>query len=249
MSVRRLALLAPVLALGLLAPLAHAEYVPVLATQDLFLTCDGGTSKEYFTNEVAGDAQPTWSTTAPASVTTGAGCGKLDDGAFSGADFRTPYQFGFGGGYTGNLDAVTVTLHSAHVSQGRPTGAPVDLDVRMTVDGISMFGTTEQAGATGDVFQIPAGRTVRVTPTLTGSTGQVTQYAFTVTGLGLLLEGDAAEHEIAFDIASGDLGVEGWLWGAAEAASGVTVTPAKPAAAAVKADPRAKREEGLFEQE
>lgn len=244
MSVRRLALLTPVLTLGLLAPFAHADVTPVLEKKDLFLTCEG-TTKEHFVNETAGDAQPTWSTKAPASVTTGAGCGKVDDGLLSGALFRTPYQLGFGGTYTGNVDAVTVSLYSAHVSSGRPTNAPVSLEVRMTVDGISMFGTEAVTNAAMAVNQVPAARPVTVTPTGAGSTGQVTRYDLTITGLDLLLEGDSGAHDIAFDIAAADLPAEGWLWGAAEAPSGVTITPAAPAKAVVKADPRAKREADL----
>lgn len=247
MSVRRASLSAALLSLGLLAPFAHADFVPVLEKKDFFLTCTGDT-KEAFVNEVSGDGVPTWDAKAPASVTTGAGCGKVDDGALGGADFQTPYQLGFGGTATGNLDSITVTLHSAHASQGRPANAPVDLDVRMTVDGVSMFGTTESEGATGDVFQIPAGRVVSVTPTGAGSTGQVTKYVFTVKGLDLLLEDDVDTHDIAFDIAAGDLGVEGWLWGAAEAPTGVTTNPAAPAAAVLTAEDREDREEGLEEE-
>lgn len=248
MSVRRLALLAPVLALGLLAPLAHADFTPVLEKKDLFLTCNGMT-KENFSNELRGEAQPTWSAAAPASVTTGAGCGKVDDGVFSGAIFRTPFQLGFGGTYTGNADALTVTLHSVNATQGRPTNAPTRLDVRMTVDGISMFGTSTATSATGAVNVLPAAKQVTVTPTGTGSTGQVTQYQFTVTGLGLLLEKDAVAHEIAFDIAAPGLVAQGWLWGAAETPTGVTITPAAPAKTVVAADPRAKREKDLVVEE
>lgn len=244
MPVRRLALLAPVLALGLLAPFAHADFAPTVSTQDLFLTC-GGTTKEGFSNELTGGAQPTWSTAKPASVTTGAGCGKLDDGVFSGAVFRTPFQLGFGGTYTGNLDAVTVTLHSVNATPGRATNAPAPLDLRMTVDGISMFGTGTATSASGAVNTLPATRRVVVTPKGAGSTGQVTQYQFTVTGLDLLLEKDTGEHTIEFDIAAPGLLAQSWLWGAAEAPTGVTVSPAAPAAAKVAADARAKREQDL----
>lgn len=244
MSARRLALLAPVLALGLLSPFAHADFTPVTSTQDLFLTCSG-TTKENASNELAGGAQPTWAPTKPASVTTGAGCGKADDGFFSGAVFRTPFQLGFGGSYTGNLDAITVTLHSVNATPGRPTNAPASLDVRMTVDGISMFGTGTATSAAGAVNTIPAPRRVVVTPTGTGSTGQVTQYQFTVTGLDLLLEGDQGQHDIAFDIAAPGPVAQGWLWGAAEAPTGVTVSPAAPAKVVTVADKRTKREADL----
>lgn len=244
MSVRRLALLTPALALGLLAPFAHADFTPVVEKKDLFLTCDAGT-REYASSELTGGAQPTWADKAPASVTTGAGCGKADDGVFSGAIFRTPFQLGFGGTYTGNLDAITVTLHSLNASPGRATNAPARLDVRMTVDGISMFGAGTATSAAGQVNSIPAPKTVMVTPTGAGSTGQVTQYQFTVTGLDLLLEKDTGAHDIAFDIAAPGPVAQGWLWGAAEAPSGVTISPATPAKAVVKADARTKREADL----
>lgn len=242
MSARRVALLVPVLGLGLFASTSFAaDFTPKLEKKDLFLTCSG-TTKENFTNELSGGAQPTWSDRAPASVTTGAGCGKLDDGLFSGAVFRTPFQLGFGGAYTGNLDALTVTLHSANATPGRATNAPAPLDVRMTVDGISMFGQGTATSASGAVNTIPAPRRVVVTPTGAGSTGQVTQYQFTVTGLGLLLEKDQGAHEIAFDIAAPGAVAQGWLWGAAEAPTGVTITPATPAKATTAALARSMRE-------
>lgn len=242
MSVRRAGLLAVVLSVGALAPYAFADsYVPNTPKTQEYLQCSG-TTKEQFTNEVTGDEVPTWSEKAPASVTTGAGCGKLDDGVFSGAAFQTPYQLGFSGTYNGNVDTLTVTLHSLRVASGRQSNAPVTLNVRLGIDGTSMFGVTTKTGATGTNFTIPADASVQVTPVPTGSTGVVTSYTFSVTGLNLLTKQDDTEHTFQFDIAAVGLGAETWLWGAAEAPTGVVLNPGSTAKAVLTANPRDTRQ-------
>jgi hypothetical protein len=202
-----------------------------------------------FVNEDAG--VPTWSEQAPASVTTGAGCGKLDEPVFSGTSQETPYTFAFKGVVKGNLDELTVTLHTADLGTGRLPGAKEALAVRASVGGRSLFGFTELTSVAGDVVASPKERLVEVTPVATGSTGQVRALTFTITGIDFLTAADLAKksgHEIIIDVRDGTPnGVRGasnahaWLWGAAEAPSGLVFTPEEASASLLEADERSTR--------
>lgn len=239
-----LALAGAVLTLGATTALAEDAFVPVLTSGKVFLTCP-----EPNTKVQTGTAG--WSEAAPASVTTGAGCGKPDDMFFSGTTQETQYTYALKGNVKGNLDELTVTLHTADVGVARAPGAVHELAVRATVGGRSLFGVTELINVLGDPFVSPAERLVKVTPVATGSTGQVRSLTFTITGIDFLTEADLARksgHEIIIDIRDGTPnGVRGssnshaWLWGAAEAPSGVVFTPTEPAAAVLVADARDSR--------
>lgn len=247
-----LALAGTVLTLGATTALAEDAFVPVLATGQFFLQCSEP-SKEYvvgtFVNEDGG--VPVWGEAAPASVTTGAGCGKLDDPVFSGTSQETPYTFAFKGNVKGNLDEMTVTLHTADLGTGRVPGAKETLAVRASVGGRSLFGFTELTSVAGDVVASPKERLVEVTPVATGSTGQVRSLTFTITGIDFLTELDLTKksgHEVVIDVRDGaPNGVRGtsnghaWLWGAAEAPSDVVLTPAEPSASVLTADERSTR--------
>lgn len=234
---------AALLALGLGASASSAaDYVPKTPTTEVFLTC-GSPSKEYVVGTFVNDDEgtPTWDSKKPASVTTGAGCGKADEAFFGGTRPETPYQFTFRGTYTGNLDTLTVTLHTADLGPSRLTSAPVGLSVRATVDGLSLFGSQENESTTGDIVTSPADRPVTVKPVATGATGGVRALSFSITGLDLLLPADNTEHEILLDVGDTTLDNHAWMWGAAEAPSGVVFTPKALAAAKLKANKRATR--------
>lgn len=247
-----LALAGAVLTLGATTALAEDTFVPKLASGQVFLQCTEP-SKEYvvgtFVNADGG--VPTWSEAKPASVTTGAGCGKLDEPVFSGTSQETPYTFAFKGTVKDNLDELTVTLHTADLGTGRVPGATEKLAVRATVGGKSLFGFTELTSVAGDVVASPKERLVEVTPAATGSTGMVRALTFTITGIDFLTEADLAKksgHEIIIDVrdgtpngARGASNAHAWLWGAAEAASGLVFSPAEPSASVLVSDERSTR--------
>lgn len=248
-----LALAGALLTLGSTAAFAaEDEFVPQLVTGEQFLQC-GSPSKEYvvgsFVNDDAGT--PSWGEAAPASVTTGAGCGKLDEPTFSGTIQETPYTFAFKGTFRGNLDELTFTIHTADLGVSRAPGTPITLAVRATVGGKSLFGFTERTSVSGAVVASPEERLVTLTPVATGATGQVRSLTFTVTGIDFLTEADLtrkAAHPVVVDVrdatpnpATTASNVHGWVWGAAEAPSGVVFTPEEPAAVVMQADPREGR--------
>ena len=242
-----LALAGAALTLGATTAFAEDPFVPVPTTGQVYLQCPTSTKAETGT--------ATWSTAAPASVTTGAGCGKPDDFLFSGTVQESAYTMGLKGFVKGNVDALTVTLHSADLGSSRAPGAPVDLAVRATVGGKSLFGFTENTSVAGDVVASPMERIVRVVPTGTGATGGVRALTFTITGIDFLTAVDAAKksgHEIIIDVADATpletpavglavSNANAWVWGAAEAPSSVVFSPEAPAAAVMQADPRSTR--------
>ena len=243
---RRAGLAVAGLALGLTATATHATtFVPNTPLTQVFLACDGP-SKEYVVGSfVNGDAgTPTWTTTAPASVTTGAGCGKADEPVFNGTRPRTPFQLTFEGSYTGNLDVLTVDLYTADYGPARANGA-LTLAVRATVDDKSLFGVANNTSSTGVVVPSPGESKVTVTPVATGSTGQVRKLTFSITGIDLMLQGDDRNHTILLDVRDTTPTAPNghtWLWGAAEAPSGLVFTPAKvDATTALQAGPRDQR--------
>lgn len=249
---RRPALLAAALALGLAVPTAYAveeepPFVPNTPTSKVFMTC-GTPSKEYTAGRLINDDKGTsgWAPAAPASVTTGAGCGKVDDPALNGANGEALYDYTIRGEYIGNLDTLTVTLHTADVGPSRATAADMNLRVRASVDEKGLFGSQlVTAAGTGDEYFLPTPAAVKVKPVATGATGGVRSVTFTITGIDLMQQTDNKRHTIFFQVASALPGtgsdVHAWMWGASEAPSSVVFTPASPAAATVASIPRTDR--------
>lgn len=237
------------LALALTAAPALAEtatedaFVPNTPTTEVFLQCSGPT-KENFTNHMLNgqNGAATWGPEAPASVTTGAGCGKVDDPLFGGTRPETAYQHTLKGTYTGNVDTLTVTLYTGDLGQSRLTDGSTTLSVRATVDGVSLFGVTQNESATGTIVSSPADVPVTVIPVATGATGAVRALSFSITGIDLLLPEDDKQHTVVIDVAD-DFSPDAhtWLWGAAEAPSGVVFTPEAIAPAKLKAAKRSTR--------
>lgn len=220
-------------------------FVPVLETTSAWLQCDKGPTKEYAANWFLGgdaDTVATWGPAAPASVTTGAGCGKADDAALGGTRPGTPFQYTVEGPISGNTDSVTITLHTADLGPSRASGEPVELSVRAVLDGKSLFGVTTNEAVDGTLVDSPADVPLTVTPVGTGATGGVRALTFTLTNLGLLLEEDAGvEHRLLVDVGDASLDNHVWMWGAAEAPSGVVVNPDTTSPAQLKAQDRLKR--------
>lgn len=214
-------------------------WVPNTPLTNVYFLCDGET-KEGTTNALANSQYPSWSEDEPAgSITGGEGCGQVDEGQLGGIRPQTPYEFSAVGYYTGNLDSLTFKMHNIFVGQRRASGAST-VDVRVLVDGTSLFGVASTTNAAGAVSTEPAERRIQLTPTGTGATGAAALYEATVAGIDLLAEGDNVEHEIVFNITTTEpLNV--WAWGNTEAPSGLTFNPAEPSAVTVQAVPRASR--------
>lgn len=250
---RRPAALAAVLALALAVPTAHAvegdepaAFVPNTPTTQFFMTC-GSPSKEYTVGRLVNDDAGTsnWAAEPPASVTTGAGCGKVDDPALNGANGEALYDYTIRGTYTGNLDTLTLTVHTADLGPSR-AGEPMNLRVRASVDGKGLFGGEEvRAAGTDEAYFLPKQAAVTVEPVATGATGGVRAVTFTITGIDLMDEADDKRHTVFFGIASALPGpqadMHAWMWGAAEAPSNVVFTPEAPAEATVASIPRDQR--------
>jgi hypothetical protein len=224
---------------------AQEVFVPNTPLTQTYLEC-GGTTPEYFVNYVALDEEtPTWSEIEPASVTTGAGCGMYDDSQFSGTVPDTIYDLNFGGTYSGNLDTLTVNLHDMGVGPAR-TGEDITLEVRVTIDGMSLFGVEENEAIDGTISASPAKRTVTVTPAAAAS-GVLSQYSFSIKDIDLLLETDDKEHDVQFTVGSywENANTHEWVWGNSEAPTGVTFTPEALEADTLRADKRTNRKMAL----
>ena len=214
-------------------------WVPNTPLTNVYFLCDGETKEGTF-NALANGQYPGWSEDEPTgSITGGEGCGQVDEGFLGGIRPQTPYEFSAVGYYTGNLDSLTFSMHNIFVGQRRHTGAST-VDVRVLVDGESLFGVASTTNAAGTVSTEPAEKRIQLTPQGTGATGAAALYQATVTGIDMLAEGDNIEHEVVFNITTTEP-MNIWAWGNTEAPSGLTFNPAEPSAVAVAATPRANR--------
>lgn len=118
------------------------------------------------------------------SFTAGEGCGTVDEPVFGNTQHAAgPYHY-FLDGFAlegGNLDTLTLEAHFLGPNVGY-AGQEVALDVRITVDGVSLFGTEEGTSVAGDPFAAPAQRRITVVPEVS-DTGASSRVVFTVTGL------------------------------------------------------------------
>lgn len=218
---------------------AQDPFVPVLAQQPVFFAC--GADKVDNVRRAQGGAVPTWTATRPvASVTTGAGCGSADS-PFTQTATDNMYDSTWSGQVTGNLDAVTVELHSIDAARSR-AGGTGSLQVRLLVDGEELTPGAEGLGTAVTVTPVPS------------STRASSAYLFTVTGLGFTGEDEQGVHEVTLQVNGGAViqrgptvmdAVHGFVWGAAEVPSGLVFNPAKPAAVTLAATrPAPEPEEG-----
>ena len=221
------------------AATTDTTFVPNTPLTDVYFLCDGET-KEGTLNATKNSQYPTWDTTKPtASVQSGAGCGQVDEFALSGIRPETPFEFTAKGYYTGNIDSLTFRMNNIFVGGGR-NGAASTLNIRVLVDGVSMFGNASTTNAAGAVSYEPSPRKVVIKPVMTGATGAVGLYEATVRGIDLLTEDQNIEHEVVFNVTSTEP-LNLWAWGNAEAPSGITFNPSTPAAVKTLAVSHAKR--------
>ena len=214
-------------------------WVPNTALQNVYFLCDGE-YKEGTLNAAGNGQYSGWSDQKPTgSITGGEGCGQVDEGFFGGIRPQTPFEFSAVGYYTGNIDSLTFSMHNIFVGQRRRSGAST-VNVRLVIDGESVFGVSETENAAGDISTEPTAKSIPITPKGTGATGAAALYEATITGIDHLLPSDDFEHEVVFNITTTEpLNV--WAWGNTEAPSGLTFNPAEPAAVRVASKPRADR--------
>jgi plastocyanin len=181
-------------------------YVPELRTEDVFFACDGSTGLAQVDALAAGPSS--WRAARPTgSLAGGDGCKALDVGQTGDESGGTTLDVSFAGTHTGNLDALTVTLHGLGLS------GSADLAVSLAVDGV-------------ELVDWPTAVSVPVVGTHDPTNGTV---ALTIRGIGLLAEDEAGEHDIALTVSLTG-GTTVWAWDAADAPSGITFHPERPAA-------------------
>lgn len=130
-------------------------------------------------------------------------------------------------------------MNNIFVGQRRQAGNST-VNVRVLVDGTSLFGNSSTTNAAGTITTEPAPRKLSIKPVGTGATGAVALYEATVTGIDMLTLADNVEHEVVFNVTTSEP-MNFWAWGNTEAPSGLTFNPAEPAAVKTVAVTRDKR--------
>ena len=168
---------------------------------------------------------PTWDASAPTqSVQQGAGCGYFENaaGGWLGPN-ETTLDSVWEGSFTGNVDSLTVELHSIHASAARATG-PYVFRANLVIDGVEYL---DQDGPQFEVKPVPS------------STRLSEMMSFTVTGLGLDSEDGDGQKVRRFRLVIRSVNEEqsAWVWDTTEVPSGLTFNPATPAAVTRTARP------------
>lgn len=217
-------------ALALAGLLAPASAATPLTTSQVYFHCPSDV-KVINASPISDGAVTGWDAIAPtASVTSGAGCGFAETGPLQGTGMQTVYDFPGAGTFTGDLDKLTFQFHVLDGAT-RSTLAGQSLDLRLTIDGQSMFGT--EADGNSSAVTVP----VTLVPSATGASSLA---EVTVTGLNFLTPPDAkdttpVEHAITFAASMGSEVLTGFVMDTTETPSGITFNPAKEAAAKVRA--------------
>ena len=223
-------------------PAGAEEIPPTAATLETFFHCVGDSK---VLNALTVQDPPAWDANAPTqSVQDGAGCGFADPGSRTGTNQENVYDAVFKGYYAGNLDSLTLRMHDIGVGPAR-TGAEQKLAVRLSVDGVSMFGSALPAPSPLDpvndvVFgapvPVPTAQEVTVKP-VASETGASQLVEFTITGLGFMEQPGAGslEREILVTVNSLSEHASAWVMDTTEVPSGISFNPATPAAASVAA--------------
>jgi hypothetical protein len=205
---------------------------PQFRSERVYFHCSAPT-KSGNVNLVADGSIPSWNTTEPESVTTGAGCTTADVNAVAivVSPQENPTDGVWRGTFTGNLKSLTVQAHCFMcVGTARADGAGT-IGVRLKIDGEDI---------TGD-------GTVSHDVTAVDENSGITQlYEFSVTDIGFVepnldTNGDgigdnpfgSVQHEITltlegYDAATNTFGQ--WAYDTSEADSGITFNPATLAA-------------------
>jgi hypothetical protein len=164
-----------------------------------------------------------------ASFTTGAGCG-TPELPFSGTIQESFYDFNVAGFVEEKFNprSMTVTLHDIYVARSRQNSAPINLSVRVTIDGLSPTGTETLTNVSGDPFESPMTVTIPVVPTKS-ATGVSESYTFTIANLDKVLPADfftagrGSERQVILTVGFNGLGeVHTLVWGASEIDSNIS---------------------------
>jgi hypothetical protein len=197
-----------------------------------WFVCDGDTP-EATVNQRLGNSTPTWGLDVPeGSFAQGAACGSGNPSVVNGTEQESPYDLSFAGEFTGRLDTITVDLHNAYLGTGRRDDFPQVIDVRLTIDGLSVFGVEERTGTDvdGGTFETvthkqPAIRRMQLDPISEGLTDPAPRFRFSVTGIDYLTEDDDTTHRVVLTISTPVSGANRqnlWVWGASEVPSHIT---------------------------
>jgi hypothetical protein len=245
---------AALLAMPAAAEPEEGEWELELREETQWFVCDGSTP-EWAANYRLGDDTPTWSLDAPtASFAAGeGGCGAAHPSLVNGTEQESPYNLSFAGDFDGNIDTITVRLHNAYLGTHRDTGSMQMLNVRLTIENLSVYGIQEFTGTDVDglTFETvthtgPAIRQLRVFPEPSDH-GVTEVFTFHITGIDYLTEEDDALHRIVLTVGTGFNGNNAqnlWAWGATEIASSITFNdPDAESDRFNEAIPRDEREE------
>jgi hypothetical protein len=187
-----------------------------------------------------------------ASFTTGAGCGTPEIPLFGGTIQESFYDFNVAGFVEEKFNprSMTVTLHDIYVARSRQNSAPINLSVRVTIDGLSPTGTETLTNVSGDPFESPRTVTIPVVPTKS-ATGVSESYTFTIANLDKVLPADffspgkGSERQVILTVGFNGLGeVHTLVWGASEIDSNISFNvpekgPVYDAATKMVRNPRA----------
>lgn len=176
------------------------------------------------------------------SFTEGAGCGQQETSQATGAATTSFYDLNATGFLAGNVDTLTVELHSIYAGSLR-AGGEVTLDVRVLLSGESPAGFREtEATGTGTPIGSPESFQLEV-PLVVSETGLSESMTFTVTDLyaafpELATAGDGAENFQSLDVTVGVV-EQDWagvfVWGATEVPASVTINSTGDLGTAVSA--------------
>lgn len=141
----------------------------------VWLSCDQAAEGKVYTPL---DSVPLSPSAPTQSVADGAGCGKAEISQAEGTATTSIYDLNTAGFIEGNVDSITVELHSIYAARTRVSGK-VPLSVRLVVGGVSPTGSEVISGTTGDI-ESPKRFTVDVDPT-PSATGASESLVFTLT--------------------------------------------------------------------
>lgn len=175
------------------------------------------------------DSIPTSAAKPTASFTSGAGCGKQETAQATGTATTSIYDINTTGFLEGNLDTLSVELHSIYAGSLR-AGGNVTLDVRVVVGGQSPVGFTESPSPTGGTIASPK-RFLLDVPLVPSSTRVSESMTFTITDLyemfpQLSKAGDGAGTFQTFDVTVGVVESDwggAFVFGASEIPANVTI--------------------------
>lgn len=193
----------------------------------VYLSCKNAVNEKVYTPL---DSVPLVDAAPTASVADGAGCGKTEIAQSRGTATTSIYDINTTGYVAGNVDTLTVELHSIYAASQRASGS-VTLDVRAVVGGVSPVGFEEAGGLPGGApIASPRSFTVSVDPE-PSATGASEALVFTITDIykafpELSGPGDGSENYQTLDIT---VSVQNAAWvgtfvmGTVEVPSNVTI--------------------------